>query len=117
MKSSPCDSIFHWLTNLNPNGECFVYDFLLMWVFLMLMESALLMVIEVLKNDFLCPTFGLIFIGSNMVFTGFFRKVAASPPWISWMCYVVPFRVSDLYTCCFLNILLTTILMIQYTNV
>jgi hypothetical protein len=59
----------------------------------MLMESVLLMAIEVLKNDFLCTTFGLIFIGSNMVFTGFFRKVEASPPWINWMCYVFPFRV------------------------
>ena len=70
-----------------------MYDFLLTWVFVMLMEAALLMVIEVLKNDFLCTTFGLIFIGSNMVFTGFFRKVPASPLWINWMSYVVPFRV------------------------
>lgn len=62
------------------------------------MESALLMVIEVLKNDFLCTTFGLIFIGSNMVFTGFFRKVEASPVWINWMCYVVPFKVSTPYS-------------------
>ena len=62
------------------------------------MESLLLMVIEVLKNDFLCTTFGLIFIGSNMVFTGFFRRVQSSPLWINWMCYVVPFRVRNAST-------------------
>jgi hypothetical protein len=88
------DSIFHWMTNVNPDGECFVYDFLLMWVLLMLMESVLLTAIEVMKNDFLCTTFGLVFLGMCMAFCGFFRKVEASPSWINWMCYVFPLRVS-----------------------
>mmetsp|Transcript_15498 Transcript_15498/g.22732 ORF Transcript_15498/g.22732 Transcript_15498/m.22732 type:complete len:269 (+) Transcript_15498:309-1115(+) len=84
--------IFHWLTNINPNHECFVYDFLLSWVYLMLMESVLLLAIEVMKNDFLCTTFGLVFLGCCMCFSGFFRKVPDSPPWINWMCFIFPLR-------------------------
>ena len=68
----------------------------------MLMEATLLTAIEVMKNDFLCTTFGLVFIGCNMIFSGFFRKPSASPVWISWMCYVAPFRVCFVYqlSCC-----------------
>ena len=57
------------------------------------MEAALLVAIEVIKNDFLCTTFGLVFIGCNMIFSGFYRQPSASPVWISWMCAIAPFRV------------------------
>jgi hypothetical protein len=90
-------SIFHWLTNINPNHECFVYDFLLSWMYLMLMESVLLVAIEVMKNDFLCTTFGLVFLGCCMCFSGFFRKVPDSPKWINWMCFIFPLRVTYLF--------------------
>ena len=53
-------SIFHWLTNLNPNGESFVYDVLINWGCMMLMESFLLVVLEVVKNDFLTCTSGMV---------------------------------------------------------
>lgn len=85
--------IFHWLTNLNPNGECFVYNILINWGHVMLMEGFLLVIIEVLKNDFLATTSCMIFLGSNMLFAGFFRKVEDIPVWISWMCYIIPLRV------------------------
>jgi ABC-type multidrug transport system ATPase subunit len=86
---------FHWLTDLSPNGETFLYDIAITWGHLILMEAALMTLIEVLKNDFLSTTAGMIFIGSNMLFSGFFRQQAAVPPAISWMINVVPMHVSD----------------------
>jgi hypothetical protein len=84
--------IYHWMTNLSPNKECFIYDIAINWGHLMVMESVLLVVIEILKNDFLSTTFGMIFIGTNMGFAGFFRRITDIPIWIRWMCYIVPLR-------------------------
>lgn len=84
--------ILYWLIPLSPSRECFVYAIFSSWGYLMLMESALLVAIEVMKNDFLCTTFGMIFLGANMCFCGFFRAVEDSPVWINWMCYVLPIR-------------------------
>jgi ABC-type multidrug transport system ATPase subunit len=89
--------IFHWLVNLNPNGECFIYDIFINWGHLMLIEAALLTILEVLKNDFLSCTSAMIFIGSNMSFAGFFRRIADIPIWIRWMCYIVPLKVTTYF--------------------
>ena len=83
-------SVFHWAVNLNPTIECFFYDILITWGHLVLMDSALMVFIETLKNAFLCTTCGMIFLGSNMLFAGFFRPQADIPASISWVCYVVP---------------------------
>ena len=85
--------IFHWMTNLNPNIESFIYDWLINWANMMLMESALLLFVEVLKNDFLSTTSAMIFIGTNMSFNGFFRPINDMPNWISWMAYIIPLKV------------------------
>jgi hypothetical protein len=44
------------------------------------------------QNDFLATTASMIFIGSNMLFAGFFRTVDQTPPAINWLCYVFPMR-------------------------
>jgi ABC-type multidrug transport system permease subunit len=80
-------SVFHWLTDLNPDGEAFIFDIFINWALMAVMESALLVAVEVIKNDFLCTTFGMIFIGCCMSVCGFFRSVPDMPPWISWMRY------------------------------
>ena len=86
--------IFHWLTNINPNKISFIYDIFISWGHIMLMEGALMVFIEILKNDFLATTSGMIFIGFNMLFAGYFRQVRDIPKSVSWLCFVVPFRVS-----------------------
>jgi hypothetical protein len=86
-------SIFHWLTNLNPHAEVYFYDVAINWMHLALMEGFLVTVIEVLKNDFLATTMGMIFIGTLMAFAGFFRPVPEMPPWINWLCYALPLKV------------------------
>jgi ABC-type multidrug transport system ATPase subunit len=88
--------IFHWLTNINPNKISFIYDIFISWGHILLMESALLLFVEILKNDFLATTSGMIFIGCCMLFAGFFRQVSEIPASISWMCFAIPFRVSSL---------------------
>lgn len=85
--------IFHWLVDLNDNGEAFLFDIAITWGHLLLMEAALMTIIEVLKNDFLSTTAGMIFIGTNMLFSGFFRQPSDVPKSISWLCYVVPLHV------------------------
>jgi ABC-type multidrug transport system ATPase subunit len=87
--------IFHWLTNINPNKISFIYDIFISWGHIMLMEGALMIFIEILKNDFLATTSGMIFLGSCMLFAGYFRQVSDIPASISWLCFVVPLRVSS----------------------
>lgn len=87
-------SIFHWLSNLDPNGQSYLYDIFINWTFLMLMEVTLLVFLELLKNDFLACTSAMVYIGSNMAFAGFFRPVAEMPVWISWLSWIVSLRVS-----------------------
>ena len=90
-------SLYQWLTNVNPSIECFIYDWLLTWGHLLLMESALQVFLELLKNDFLSTSCCMVFVGFNMVASGFFRPTADMPVWISWICYIVPLRVSYWY--------------------
>jgi hypothetical protein len=87
-------SIFHWLTNINPNKVSYIYHIFISWGHIMLMEAALMNLIEILKNEFLATTSGMIFIGTNMLFAGYFRQVSEIPASINWLCFAVPFRVS-----------------------
>jgi hypothetical protein len=87
--------IFHWLVDLCPDGDCFVYDIFISWGHLMMMEAIIHILVEVLKNDFLATSASMIWIGTNMLFAGFFRSVDQVPPAISWMMYWVPMRVSE----------------------
>ncbi len=86
--------IFHWLTNLNPNIECFIYDIFINWGHLMFMEAGLLNMVEVLKNDFLSTTAAMNLMGTNMLFSGFFRPTKDLPPAIQWLAYTVPMKVT-----------------------
>lgn len=82
--------IFHWLADLNPAMASFYYDVLVSWGHICCMEGMLMILIEVLKNEFLSTSAGMIFLGTNMLFAGFFRLPDEMPVVISWMCYVVP---------------------------
>ena len=82
--------IYHWAVNLNPTLECFLFNLCITWGHLILMDAVLMVFIEVIKNAFLCTTAGMIFIGTNMLFAGFFRPQTDIPPAISWFSYVVP---------------------------
>jgi len=84
--------IFHWIVDLCPANDCFIYDIFITWGHLMLMEAAVQLCVETLKNDFLATTAGLVFIGQNMLFSGFFRPVSTEPPAIQWLFYVFPIR-------------------------
>jgi len=86
--------VFHWLSDLNPSAEAFIYDILISWAHISVEESMLMIFIETLKDDFLSTTGGMLFIGTNMLFAGFFRPQDEIPMAINWFCYVVPFRVS-----------------------
>jgi ABC-type multidrug transport system ATPase subunit len=88
-------SIFHWLSNINPDRVAFIYHVFISWGHIMLMESALMVFIEVLKNDFLVASAAMIFVGSCMLFSGYFRQVRDVPPVVNWLCFVIPLRVSS----------------------
>ena len=83
--------------DLNPTGEAFIFDIVANWVAMILMEAFLVVMIEVTKNDFLACTSAMIFMGSNMAFAGFFRRIVDIPVWIRWLCYIVPLKVIALF--------------------
>eukprot|EP01031_Cornospumella_fuschlensis_P027142 gene27142-32787_t len=84
--------IFHWVSNLNPNSESFIYNWFTTWLHIVLMDGLIGIVIEVLKNDFLCTTAGMLSIGSLMMMSGFFRQTTRMPKWIFWLSYMLPLK-------------------------
>jgi ABC-type multidrug transport system ATPase subunit len=87
-------SVFHWLTNINPHGEAFIYAVFITCGHLLLMEAIMLTVVAVLKNAMLSVTFAMVVIGYLFLFSGFFILVPNMPPWISWISYITPTMVS-----------------------
>lgn len=87
-------SIFHWLININPRGESFIYAILLTCGHLLLMEAIMLTVVGVLKNAMLSVTFAMVVLGYLFLFSGFFIPVEDMPPAIFWVSYITPTKVS-----------------------
>eukprot|EP01041_Mallomonas_annulata_P005158 gene5158-10306_t len=87
-------SIFHWLSNINPDGEVFTYTWLLTTAHLLMMEALLLCVVQVLRNAMLSVTFAIVVLGTVLLFSGFFIEVKNEPDWISWLSYIVPTKYS-----------------------
>jgi ABC-type multidrug transport system ATPase subunit len=87
-------SVFHWLSRINPNWESFLYAVLITWGHLLLMEAYMLSAVEVLENAMLCVTFAMIILGYLFLFAGFFVKVEEMPRWISWVSYLAPTKYS-----------------------
>lgn len=87
-------SIFHWLSRINPNRESFIYSVLLTWGHLMLMDAFVLTVVEALKDAMLCVTFAMIVMGWLFLFAGFFVKVSDMPHWVRWISYITPTKYS-----------------------
>jgi ABC-type multidrug transport system ATPase subunit len=87
-------SIFHWLIDINPRGETFIYAILISCGHLMLMEAIMLTVVAVLKNAMLSVTFAMVMLGYLFLFSGFFIPVQDMPASISWVPYITPTRYS-----------------------
>ena len=86
--------IFHWMININPNGESFFYAILITCGHLLLMESIMLSVVQVLQNAMLSVTFAMMVMGTLFLFSGFFVRVVDMPAWIRWIPYIIPTRYS-----------------------
>ena len=87
-------SVFHWLTNINPDSMAFLYSLLISWGHLLLMEAFMLCIVEALKNAMLCVTCAIVVLGYLFLFAGFFVKVSDMPTWISWISYIAPTKYS-----------------------
>eukprot|EP01036_Dinobryon_divergens_P033941 gene33941-43849_t len=87
-------AIFHWLTNINPDGESFIYAVLITCGHMLLMEALMLTVVQVLRNAMLSVTFAMVLLGGLFLFSGFFIKVKDMPEWIGWVCYMMPTKYS-----------------------
>ena len=85
--------IFHWLINMNPRGETFIYAVLITLGHLLLMEAIMLTVVAVLKNAMLSVTFAMVVLGYLFLFSGFFIIIKDMPKAISWVSYITPTRV------------------------
>ena len=87
----------HWMTNINPRGEPFIYAVLATCGHLLLMEGFMLLVVQVLRIAMLSVTFAMVIMGYLFLFSGFFIKVSDMPDWISWISYITPTKVSIYY--------------------
>lgn len=86
-------SIFHWLTNINPNGVVFIYAIIITALHMMLMETIMACVVEAVKDAMLSVTSSMIVLGTLFLFPGFFVQVNEMPIWIRWMSYIIPTKV------------------------
>ena len=87
-------SVFHWLINMNPHGEAFIYAILITTGHLLLMESIMSIVVYTVKNAMLSLTLSMVVLGYLFLFAGFFVRTSDLPPWIGWISYLTPIRVS-----------------------
>ena len=87
-------SIVHWLTNLHPNGEAFLYAICVTWGHLLLMEAILNTIVQVIGNAMLCVTCAIFEMGFLFLFSGFFIKIGDMPAWIRWITYITPTKYS-----------------------
>ena len=87
-------SIFHWLSRINPNRESFIYAVLITFGHLMLMEGYMLCTLEILKNAMMSISFAMIILGYLFLFSGFFIKVSDLPAWIVWVSFITPTKYS-----------------------
>lgn len=87
-------SIFHWCVNINPKAEVFIYAIVLTAEHLLLMESIMMIVVEIVKDAMLSVTLAMVVMGTLFLFPGFFIKVNDMPAWIGWMSYIMPTKYS-----------------------
>ena len=86
--------IFHWMTNINPNGETFIYAILITCGHLLLMEGIMLCVVQGMHDPMLSVTFSMVMLGTLFLFPGFFIKTIDMPEWIRWITFIIPTRYS-----------------------
>mmetsp|Transcript_9118 Transcript_9118/g.9175 ORF Transcript_9118/g.9175 Transcript_9118/m.9175 type:complete len:1301 (+) Transcript_9118:45-3947(+) len=86
--------IFHWVTNVNPTGEAFIYSILLTEGHILLMEALMLCVVQVLGDAMLSTTFSMVLLGTLFLYAGFFIQVKDMPLWIGWVCFMIPTKYS-----------------------
>lgn len=87
-------AVFHWLININPDGESFGYAILITCGHLLLMEAIMLSVVAALKNAMLSVTFAMVVLGYLFLFSGFFIAVTDMSPAIQWVSYITPTKYS-----------------------
>jgi ABC-type multidrug transport system ATPase subunit len=87
-------SIFHWLSRINPDRESFIYAVVITFGHLILMEAYMLCTLEILKNAMMSISFSMIILGYLFLFSGFFIKVSDLPAWIVWVSFITPTKYS-----------------------
>jgi hypothetical protein len=101
--------IFHWVSNINPRGEPFIYAVILTMGHLVMMEAIMNIVVEIVKDAMLSVTCAMLVMGMFFLMPGFFIQVSAMPAWISWMSYIIPTKVHFLFRSSLPDLLLTVI--------
>ena len=82
--------MFLVLTQISDQYDKIIYGIALTVAFLMLMESIMFVVVEIVKDAMLSVTLALVVLGTLFLFAGFFVQVDEMPVWIRWMCYLIP---------------------------
>lgn len=85
--------IFHWVSNINPSGESFIYAVILTMLHMVMMEAIMAIVVEVVRDAMLAVTCAMVVMGTLFLFPGFFIQVSAMPEWVSWISWIMPTKV------------------------
>ena len=86
-------SIFFWLSNMNPSATVFFYVVFITFGHLLLMEAAMLIVVEALRDALLSLIFSMVICGNIYLWSGFYMQVQNMPIWIRWFSYIIPTKV------------------------
>ena len=82
--------LVHFIPQINDSAECFLYVLLMSWIMQLIMEAVDWNLLEVLKNELLTVTAGMVVIGTFFIFAGFFIPIEEMVRPIFWMAYMVP---------------------------
>ena len=88
------NSIFHWLF-VSGDATVFVHSVLALFLELLFIDSLFLVTVEVFRVPLLCLTINVLIMAPLSFLSGFSVNVSDIKNWLSWVCYLIPTKVSQ----------------------
>eukprot|EP01041_Mallomonas_annulata_P004532 gene4532-8997_t len=85
-----CQMIFFWLSNINPNGEVFLYVIFVQCGIMLISEAVSFLAVTIVKNVTFASTICIVFVGQMYMMSGLWVSVVRMPVWIGWIAYITP---------------------------
>lgn len=86
-------SIYHYMTRMNPAREDLSYGIVMSFAHLLMMEGGMLCAVTVFQNAMLAVTSSILMLAVFFLLSGFVVAVPVIPPALRWLTNIVPTRV------------------------